>query len=332
MFVVVKKILIIQTAFIGDVILATPLIENIKNKFPDSSIDFLVRKGNEALLMQHPKLNQVLVWDKSKSKYKHLFQLLQVIRKSKYNAVICVQRFVNAGLLTALSGAEERIGFNKNPLHYFFTRAIQHTLEKGKHEVDRNLELIQHWVPTPQRRPALYPLKVHQESVEDLQSLPYICIAPASVWFTKQLPKQKWIELITKLPHHQIYLLGAPSDSDLCTSILLESRHKNIKSLSGQLNLLESAALMAKAEMNFVNDSAPLHLASAMNAKVCAFYCSTIPEFGFFPLSDQSFTAEKRENLSCRPCNLHGKNNCPERHFKCGNDIDIDAILHKIHL
>ena len=110
----VKKILIIQTAFIGDVILATPLIENIKNKFPDSSIDFLVRKGNEALLMQHPKLNQVLVWDKSNSKYKHLFQLLQVIRKSKYNAVICVQRFVNAGLLTVLSGAEERIGFNKN--------------------------------------------------------------------------------------------------------------------------------------------------------------------------------------------------------------------------
>lgn len=331
MFVLVKKILLIQTAFIGDVILATPLIENIKEKFPECAVDILVRKGNENLLLGHPKLNEVLIWDKTKNKYLHLFQLLKQIRKNKYDAVVCIQRFFNAGLLTAFSGAKEKIGFSKNPFSFLFTKKIKHVLKEGKHEVDRNLELIQHWETPMQRRPKLYPEKEHKDSVEALQSLPYICIAPASVWFTKQLPIEKWAELITKLPHHQIYLLGAASDKDLCNNIVQQSNRKNIKSLCGQLNLMESTALMAKAEMNFVNDSAPLHLASAINAPVCAFFCSTVPEFGFYPLSDKSFIAEV-DNLDCRPCGLHGKNTCPKDHFKCGKNMDIDKILQKLNL
>ncbi|MCX6180454.1 MAG: glycosyltransferase family 9 protein [Bacteroidetes bacterium] len=327
-----KRILIIQTAFIGDVILATPLIENIKEKFPDCAVDVLVRKGNESLLNAHPKLNQVLIWDKSKSKYAHLFQILAEIRKTKYDTVICVQRFFNAGFLTAFSGAKEKIGFDKNPFSFFFTRKVTHLLKEGIHEVDRNLELIKHWVIEPKRQPALYPSRRDKENVENLQSLPYICIAPASVWFTKQLPEEKWEELINKLTHHQIYLLGAPSDKDLCARISGATKNKNVKMLCGELNLLESTALMAKAEMNFVNDSAPLHLASSVNAPVCAFFCSTVKEFGFYPLSDKSFIAEIEEPLDCRPCGLHGKSACPKGHFKCGKNIDLDQVLRKLHL
>lgn len=301
-------------------------------KFPDAVLDILVRKGNEGLLEDHPKLNKVLIWDKSKNKYSHLFQLLNEIRTNKYDAVLCVQRFFNAGLLTAFSDAKEKIGFDKNPFSFLFTRKVPHDLSKGKHEVDRNLELISHWIADAQRQPALYPQRKHKDKVEDLQTLPYICIAPASVWFTKQLPEEKWVELINRLSNYQVYLLGGQSDTSLCDRIIQASHHKHIKALCGKLNLLESAALIAKAEMNFVNDSAPLHLASSTNAPVVAFFCSTIKEFGFYPLSDHAAIAEINEVLDCRPCGLHGKSACPKGHFKCGKNIDINQVLQKLHL
>ena len=78
--------------------------------------------------------------------------------------------------------------------------------------------------------------------------------------------------------------------------------------------------------MNFVNDSAPMHLASSVNAKTTAIFCSTVPEFGFGPLSDLSQVVEIKEKLKCRPCGLHGKKACPEGHFKCGFEIETKAL------
>ncbi len=324
--VALKKILIIQTAFIGDVILATPLIENLKDEFPSVQIDFLLRKGNEALLEDHPKVNHVLIWNK-KEKYKSLFQIIKRVRKEKYDVVLCVQRFFNAGLITALSGAKMKIGFDKNPLSFSFTKKVKHDLESGKHECERNLELIAQWVKDGKRRPRLYPLPKHFQKVKAFQNTPYICMAPASVWFTKQLAKEKWIELIKQMPQHQIYLLGAPSDEALCKEIITASKHEKTQSLCGQLNLLECAALMEQALMNYVNDSAPMHLASSMNASTTAFFCSTVKEFGFYPLADNSIVAEVEEKLDCRPCGLHGLKTCPKGHFNCAHHINTNKFV-----
>ena len=79
--------------------------------------------------------------------------------------------------------------------------------------------------------------------------------------------------------------------------------------------------------MNYVNDSAPMHLASAVNAPVCVIYCSTVPHFGFGPLSDISNIVEVKENLDCRPCGLHGHRACPKGHFKCAQQIDVQQLL-----
>jgi heptosyltransferase-2 len=103
--------------------------------------------------------------------------------------------------------------------------------------------------------------------------------------------------------------------------------HTRITNLCGQLSFLESAALMRDARMNYVNDSAPLHFASAMNAPVTAVYCSTIPGFGFGPLSDQRFVVETRETLDCRPCGLHGFKACPLGHFNCAHTINAGQLL-----
>jgi lipopolysaccharide heptosyltransferase II len=317
-----KRFLIIQTAFIGDVILATAIVEQLHAAFPNAKIDFLLRKGNESLLFQHPFINDVLIWDKKKGKYANLFRLLHSIRQNNYDEVINLQRFTATGLLTVFAGAKRSTGFRKNPLSLFFSQRIAHQLGNGTHEVDRNLQLIKHLCEIKTGKPKLYPSTTDKKEIEALQQKPYICMAPASVWFTKQLPVDKWVELIDGLADNLVvYLIGAPSDQSLCEAIQAKSQHQQLTILAGKLTFLQSAALMEKARMNYTNDSAPMHIASAMNAPTTAIFCSTVPEFGFGPLSTQSTVLQTPLTLACRPCGLHGRRACPEGHFNCAHSI-----------
>ena len=319
-----QKFLIIQTAFIGDVVLATPLIEKLRVFFPDAKIDFLLRKGNEQLLTGHPFIHEILVWDKKTAKLKHLLQMILRVRKNKYDKIINVQRFFATGLMTVCSGAGETIGFDKNPLSVLFTRKVKHEVggKKAAHETVRNLELIRVFTDASVFKPILYPTTADFASVAELVKSKFITISPASVWHTKQYPSDQWIAFINELPADlTVYLLGGPGDAGLCQIILETCNRSGLIVLSGKLSYLQSAALMSRAVMNYVNDSAPLHFASAMNAPVTAIYCSTIPEFGFGPLSDVSHIVEIEQPLYCRPCGLHGYAVCPQKHFNCAKQI-----------
>ncbi len=321
------RFLIIQTAFIGDVILATPVIESIHQCLPEVSIDFLLRKGNEGLLQAHPFLNKVWVWEKRKQKYQNQINLLRQLRREKYDYVINLQRFFSTGVFTALSGAQHTIGFNKNPLSTFFSQSHPHKLEPFIHEVDRNLSLLKEITPQIHRRPKLYPSETDYEVIASYLSNDYICIAPTSVWFTKQFPSSQWIKLIQRIPDTTtIYLLGGPGDSEACEVISQAVSHPCVQNLAGKLSLLQSAALMHHSRMNYVNDSAPMHMSSAMNAPTTAIFCSTVPRFGFGPLSEQAYIVETPWQLDCRPCHLHGLSKCPQEHFRCAFTIDVDQI------
>jgi len=328
------KFLVIQTAFIGDVVLATGIVEKLHRFFPDAQIDFLVRKGNEGLLQNHPYLHEVLIWDKKNGKLKNLWKLLRLIRKRRYDKVINVQRFAATGILTAFSGAKEKIGFDKNPLSWLFDKKIKHVISDVNHplhEVDRNNELIREFTNDEVVNPHLYPSAEDTAVVQQYRKSPYITISPASVWFTKQFPKDKWISFAKEVPaNYTIYLLGAPGDVALAEEIRAGDTAATIVDLCGKLSFLQSAALMKDAAMNYVNDSAPMHFASSVNAPVTAVYCSTLPSFGFGPLSDTCFVVEVQEPLSCRPCGLHGRAACPLGHFKCAYEITNAQLLNSL--
>lgn len=322
-FEFVNRILIIQTAFLGDVILATAVVNEAHRLFPLAQIDFLVKKGNESLLANNPKINKVFTLDKKFGKLREIRRLTHEFRSNKYDIVFNFHRFGSSGMITILSGAKVKYGFKKNPLSRFFTKRFDHTIGDGTHEVERNLTLLKEFGANSFARPELYPSEKDYEVVRQYQNEPYICMAPASVWFTKQLPVHKWIELIQNQDVTKtIYLLGGPNDALLCEEVIARSTHEKCINLAGKLSLLQSAALIEKAEHNYVNDSGPLHIASAMNAPVTAFFCSTVPDFGFGPLSDDS-TIKEVKNLECKPCGIHGFMECPLGHFKCG-EIEVD--------
>lgn len=326
------KILVIQTASIGDVILTTPVLEKLHFHFPEAAIDVLIKKGNEALFEAHPFINQLWLWNKHEDKYKNFFRLFREIKAQKYDAVINLQRYASSGFLTAFSGAGLKVGFNKNPFSLFFNKKVKHTIGDGKlHEVERNQKLVASFTDATSFPVKLYPTAKSFARMSQYKTKVYITISPASLWFTKQFPKEKWIQFVEKMESSMlIFFLGSQKDAELCEDIIKISGHENSLNLSGKLSLLDSAALMRDARMNYMNDSAPMHLASALNAPTTAVFCSTVPAFGFGPLAEDSAIVETTQQLACRPCGLHGFRSCPKKHFKCAYSIDVKQLLNRL--
>lgn len=327
----ITRILLIQTAYIGDVVLATPLIQQLSDRLPEAKIDFLLRKGNENLLENDPKINQVLVWDKKSGKFNELLRLVANVRKNKYDLLINVHRFTSTGLVSAFSGARIKIGFDKNPLSLFYDHKVKHEIGNGLHEVERNLKLLETVIDVSYSRPSLHLLETTRESVKPFKSAPYITLAPTSVWFTKQFPAEKWALFLRETTFKgNIYLLGGPADHAACDQIISLSGRRDVINLCGKLTLTESAALMEDSVMNYVNDSAPMHFSSAVNAPTTALFCSTVPDFGFGPLADDSAVVQTDLDLDCRPCGLHGYSKCPKGHFRCTSTVDVRRLEERL--
>lgn len=327
-----QRFLIIQTAFLGDVVLATALVEKLNQFYPDAEIDFLLRKGNEAILANNPKLHQLHIWDKGKNKFLNLFKVALAIRKRKYSYVLNVHRGFNSGFVTWFSGAKQKRGFDKSPFKWCYTESFPHHFSTPNdaniiHEVARNQQLIASLTDEQATRPGMYPSLSDYQQIGAYTRSEYICIAPSSVWFTKRFPPERWVSLVQALPSaYTIYLLGAKDDESLAQEIIHAAGRERVASLCGRLSIMQSAALMAKAAMNYTNDSGPMHFASAVNAPTTAVYCSTHPCFGFGPLADKSKVVQV-EDLYCKPCGLHGFKACPEGHFRCATELKIDKLL-----
>ncbi len=322
--------LIIQTASIGDVILSTAMANAIVSALPDAKVDYLVKKGNEGIFDNNPNVRKLYIWDKKKNKYKNMRRILSQIRATKYNAVFNLQRFLSSGIFAVFSGAKQVYGFKKNPLSFLFSQSFAHNYQDHWHETKRNHQLIRHLCGKTVAKPQLFPSAEAESKLSWCQTQTYITITPASLWFTKQYPKEQWVDFICKLPQDvYVYLLGGKADIPLCQKIVEATPHSRIEIMAGKLSITESAVLMRSAQMNYVNDSAAQHIASAVNAPTTTLYCSTVPSFGFGPLSDDSVVIETQENLACRPCGLHGHKSCPKQHFKCATTISTQRLIER---
>lgn len=329
-----KTILIIQTAFIGDTILASHFARAVKEHYPDSKIHFFLRKGNESVIQGLPTIEKTWVWDKAGGKTKNLMRLISELREIKFDMVFNLHRHFNSGLVAAVMKSPFKAGFKQNPLSMFYTRKVNHQIPdpRGWHEVQRNLELIPGYQIVDNSKVYKPELPIAQKNLDKVAPFitdNYFVVAPASVWFTKAWSEHKFRELTQELVKlGKVYFTGGPGDKDLCDRIRKDL--PNTENLCGALNLLDSATLMKKARRVFVNDSAPLHLASCMNAKTTAIFCSTIPGFGYTPLADDSVVIDVGDSLSCRPCGLHGHKACPLGHYKCSENIEIKRVLSTI--
>jgi len=321
-----NKVLIIQTAFLGDAILISSLLEKIRIESPETIIHLLVRKGNESIFQAYPHKNLAKVWayDK-KQKWSSWRALRAQFQGEHFNQVFVAQRFFGMGLLSLSIGAKKVVGFDKNPLSWFFTERVSHEWGNGKHETERNTALISSWLGSKVYKPFLSP--VDKDLPKGLLTKKYICISPGSVWETKRLPVRVWIEFIKQLPENQpVVLMGAPNEVHLAEEIEKACTKNRIINEAGKHGLVDAIRIYQQSLMSYVNDSGPMHICSAVNTPTVAVFCSTIPSFGFGPLADWNRIIEVLD-LACRPCGDHGKKSCPLVHYACANQITGNQLF-----
>jgi heptosyltransferase-2 len=334
----ISRILIIQTAFLGDVILCTPLIKAAKKLSPDPSISFLLIPETRNILENNPHLNEILVYDKKgKEKgLKNLFRIVRRIKKKSFDLAIIPHRHIRSALLAYLAKIPQRIGFDKSTGSFLFTQSV--TYQNNLHEVDRNLRLLKDFShDLSDAAPELFPSSedfsyasqlLQNAGVKENDRL--VGIAPGSVWATKRWLPERFAEvsdLLMKKARVKVVFLGSEQDGKLCSAIANLMEEEPVI-LAGRTTVLQSAAVISKCKVILSNDSAPVHIASAMKRPVVEIFGSTIPEFGFGPYGEGHIIIEKK--MECRPCGIHGKNKCPKKHFKCMTEITTQEVFEEL--
>lgn len=319
----------IQTAFPGDVILALPVFDALREKEPSCELAAVIRPESVCLLKNNPHIDRIIVFDKYGID-KGLSGIRRVSAELKgFDKAIIIQRHMRSALLAFRAGIRDRIGYDSAPGRVLYTATKKY--REDVHEVQRCLDLIDYDNVNKKYRPKI---NLDSETIASAEKLldtggiryDFAVIAPGSVWPTKRYPQfQQVIDLIYDRFDLQVILLGGHSDRELSSSISLESAHLPLD-LTGQTDMLLSAAIMSKAKVVIANDSAPGHLAAAVDTPVVSIFGPTIPDFGFAPYSDNSIVVDIGE-LECRPCSKHGDNVCPRKHFKCMRDLKPEIIV-----
>lgn len=329
-----ENILLIQTAFLGDLILTTPLFREIKKKFPDSILTVVVNKGTESVLEANPWIDEILPLDKRviKASFFGFWNFCQELRKRKFTLCISPHFSFRSSIIAWRSGAKRRIGY-KTAGFSFLLNERKPRLLRGPHEVEKLLSLIctkEEYEKVP-KRPELYwkPESVGGIRSEldryGLQKGKYILVSPSSVWETKRLPGDKFRKVASALAEktgYKIVLTGGKGDIQLCEEV---GAGFGIN-LAGKTSLPEMSYLMSGAALLVTNDSSPIHFASAFNVPTLAAFGATIPAFGYTPLAEKVFISEV-SGLDCRPCGIHGGRVCPQGHFRCMLDQDTDRMV-----
>lgn len=333
------KILIIQTAFMGDVILALPMVQTIKNHLPGSAVDFLCVPGNVPVLTGSPAIRNVIPYDKKGGdKLDKFIEALSELRENEYDVIICPHRYFRSALLTYYSEAKTRIGFNRNTCSFLLTHKIPY--RHDLHEIKRNLELVKA-IPgidydesKASLTPHLYPSAEDENFVKDIftgYDRNIIAVAPCSRWYTKQFPQEKTIELVTMLTkqNYTVVLLGGTEDMAYSEEIENKSAGTKLLNLCGKTSPLQSYLVMKNSKALITVDSAAQHIGAAAEIPIILIYGSTDRSFGFYPLNPKSRIVEVN-GLDCRPCTDHGRDFCPKGHFKCMLNIEISEIYKSI--
>ena len=327
------KVVIIQTAFIGDVILCSSLVESLIKR--GHTVGFVAKPEAAAIFDSDPRINKVHVFDKRNKDrgITGLLRLAKSIKNEKYDAAVIPHRSLRSAVLAWISRIPIRIGFVESVGRSLFTVKVRY--DKYEHEIERNHKLIGQLnidgSPIP---PKIYVSENASQSAESfmlnagLENANYfVGIGPGSKWFTKQWGVEKFLKLAGLIIERigcKVICFGGIEDAHLSEEIS-GINPENIINAAGKLSLQESAAVLGRAALVVTNDNGFMHLAVAVGIPVVAIFGPTVPEFGFAPWG-AGHTVVQRE-LYCRPCGKHGAKKCPEKHFRCMNEIEPAEVL-----
>jgi len=332
-----KSIVVVQTAFIGDVILTLPLIQVCKKLLPAAALDVVVTPAAKELCANHPDIREAIAFDKRGADrgVGGLMRLSRRLRSRSYDLALVPHRSLRSAALVALARIPVRIGFDRSTGKTLLTDTVQY--DRTVHEIERNLSLLKAVSDgtVPRELPKLYPSESDRRRVDRLlvemevvRPETLIAIGPGTIWNTKRWLKERFSSLVVNLDEAglEIVLIGGRDDQVLCDEVRTLSGSSHVYNTAGMLSLLQSVELIRRCKALICNDSAPMHMAAAAGTPVVAIFGATVPAFGFGPSGLLDVVVEI-QGLKCRPCSIHGGEKCPIKTFDCMNDISYERVF-----
>ncbi|MGZ3713670.1 MAG: glycosyltransferase family 9 protein, partial [Bdellovibrionota bacterium] len=341
-----KSIVVIQTAFVGDIVLTTSFLAGLRTLAPNAKIHFLTTPAGVKLLEPNPWGIVLHAYDKRgrESGPAGFLRKARELRDLRPELVFCLHRSLRSTLLAKISGGFV-IGFREGVGSVLFDKRASrsgHTFE-----AEKNLALLEAWAGPVARSALPFPALdysptdrvVADELLAGLAGEKFVAMAPSSVWATKRWPVEKFADLALFLwEKHRLrtVIVGGTEAADLelgeklreLVAGKLRAGDPQPLNLSGRTSLGSLKAVLARPELVIANDSAPLHIAIALGRKVVGVFGPTTKALGFFPLAPKGMAdAVEVNGLSCRPCGLHGHHTCPQGHFRCMLELRPEAVL-----
>jgi heptosyltransferase-2 len=328
------KILIIRLSSLGDILLSTPFLRQVRLTFPQAKIDYLVKGEFKDILEDNPHINDLILFSMEDTS-KNLFTIREHLKQKKYDYIFDLHNNLRSNYLcrrlkTKYIGRIKKDKFKQVALVYLKKNYYKKSLSipdryltvgtpvnvKDDH---KGLEL--YWGEKAERDLETT-LSDHKITIDGK----YICIAPGASFFTKRWPLEYYEKLLNFLNEaysDKVVILGGSDEIEIGKYL---NSNKRVIDLCGKLTIIQNAMVISKAKALISNDSGLMHMATAVKIPVLAIFGPSVRELGFFPYRSNHIVIEK-DNISCRPCSHIGRQHCPQKHFKCMLEISPLDVL-----
>lgn len=335
------KVLILRFSSIGDIVLTTPVIRNLKTAPRITEVHYATKQEYEPLLAENPYIDQLHLLNPNQP----LLRFIKRLRREKYDLIVDLHANLRTSLIKLLVHGQTRTVQKLNAKKWLLT-SFKINLLPNVHIVDRYMDTLASLDITQDELGLDY--FIPEKDEVELDWLPdgyqqgYAVVAIGGKYQTKRLPKGRLIELCDRI-NKPIVLIGGKEDAEVGQQVEAFFRgydhptiyDKGLEELGkkavvfnacGKFNINQSASLVKQASWVFSHDTGMMHIAAAFKKDVFTIWGSTVPEFGMYPYRTK-FTIFENKNLNCRPCSKLGYGKCPKGHFKCMNDLKFDFYI-----
>ena len=330
-----ENVLVLQTSFLGDTVLTLPLITEIRRRFPVKRLSVICLPMARELLQDYSAIDEIIVDDKKGMDrgVAGLRRKASMLRAKAFTIALCPHKSLRSALMLSLARIPRRVGFRQSRGWFLFHDRVDR--DPARHDVERNLSVLEAFGVKVEdcARELELPIDPGTQSEVDgkLRALgmddqrPIVGINAGSVWPTKRWDAGGFAALARGLVDEgaRVVLVGGPDDVGVATRVAALAG-AGVTSFAGRTDLATSVALIDRAAVLVANDSAPMHVASAVDVPQVAIFCATVPSQGYGPLGRRAVVVER--DLACRPCGRHGGVHCPRGTDDCMELVTVDEV------
>ena len=317
------KFLVIRFSSIGDIVLTTPVVRLLKQKYPDSEIHYLTKKQFSFLLENNPYVDKTIGLDQN------LKTIITDLKDELYDYVIDLHNNIRTRRIKSTLKIPDFTIDKLNVKKWLLVNLKINKLPQ-KHIVDRYLDTLSVFDIKNDNQPLDYFIPegdnyVFSDQYQGFKEQKYIAFVIGATYYTKQIPQELAVNIMNKsgLP---FVLLGGKDDVE--KSKLIEKALKiPVVNLCGAINLNQSASVIKNAKIVVTSDTGLMHIAAAFKKPIVSIWGNTVPKFGMSPyLPHSASKIIENKALKCRPCSKIGFDKCPKKHFDCMLKIDANSI------